>query len=97
VCSAKFSVAAGPGAGPPGGRPDRFGGPAELVFCMPVQRVDRTARPHSRSRRTWRQTSLSSYRSILHLFLSDLEFLFRDMYLYLVLLLFVGIFRLFLD
>jgi hypothetical protein len=44
VFSARCSAAAGPGAGPPGGQPDRFGGPAELVFCMPVRRIAGTAR-----------------------------------------------------
>jgi hypothetical protein len=32
VVSARFPTAAGPGAGPPGGQPDRFGGLAGLVF-----------------------------------------------------------------
>jgi hypothetical protein len=44
VFLARFLAAAEPGAGPPGGQPDRFGGLAGLVFCMPVRRVAGMAR-----------------------------------------------------
>jgi hypothetical protein len=44
VFSARFSAAAGSGARPPGGQPDRFGRLAGLVFYMPVRRIAGMAR-----------------------------------------------------
>jgi hypothetical protein len=91
VCSANFSAATGPGAGLPGGS-------AELAFSIPVRRARRIGPPDDGPV----PPDLAPNHSVkpaFHLALvsSDLEFLFRDMYLYLVLLCFACVFRLFLD
>jgi hypothetical protein len=104
VFSARFSAATGPGAGPPGGQPDHFGRLTGLVFCMPVWRVAGMARrpagqsgPHSGPAGPGAEPHCHTTSPSCTCSSPTLSSFFCDMYLYLVLLPFVCVLRLFLD